>query len=107
MAQVYTVRVGTLNLTNGGIGTLFTVPEGNNWILTDLELTNGDADAKQLWVQLNSGSALMAYIWRDPASVGAMTQHWEGRVALLAGEHLICGTTGLNATFLASGWQLG
>jgi len=107
VAQVYTVRIGTVDLTQGGSATLFTVPEGNNWILTDLEVTNGDADPHQLWVQLNSGSVLLAYVWREPAAAGATTQHWEGRVALVAGEHLLCGTTGLNATFLASGWQLG
>jgi len=103
---VYTVRLGAIDIAAGGQHTFFTVPADATYVLKDIEITNGDADPHQLWVQVTAGAGLVAYIYRVGAASPTASIHWEGTQALEAGELLQAGTTGTNATFIASGWKL-
>jgi hypothetical protein len=105
--SVYSVRFGVAEPPAATNFTLFTVPSGSAWVLRDIQITNGDSSAHQLWVQVaSSAGSLLAYIYRNPTHPATQAIGWNGRVVLEVGELIQCGSTGPSSQFIASGYQL-
>ena len=102
--SVYTVRLAAVNAISAPV-TLFTVPSGFVYVLTDLELFN-NATTVNTYVQVSlqaPGVSAMVFALFDMAV--ATHAQWTGRVSMNPGDSLQATASSGGLELVATGYQ--
>lgn len=100
MSTTYTQRLALLSITSAGGSGFVTVPPGVLWVVRNMEAVLVDS-IQRIGLQGFTVQAASFPVWHLAAPLvdSARSHHYEGRIALYAGE--VLGFTGRD-----SGWTL-
>jgi hypothetical protein len=102
MGRVYSTQLFNGALTPG-TDVEYVVPSGYTVVVRDIQAFNATAASEILFVMnVNLGSGVVL----APPATGALSESWNGRVVVLAGQTIYFGCIGAQVDAIVSGYLL-